>query len=88
MTLTFDLSTGNFSQRDEYLGQRSCTSVITRTYRHTHRTDCSTWTTKVVSENHESSDELNFIITIIKTTRLSVTEAVSVRGWPMHGKQT
>ena len=26
--------------------------------------------------------------TIIKTTRLSVTEAVSVTGRPMHGKQT
>jgi len=27
------------------------------------------------------------MITIIKTTRLSVTEAASVTGWPMHGKQ-
>jgi len=37
----------------------------------------------------KSSDLLVTVIyTIIKTTTLSVTEAVSVTGWPMHGKQT
>jgi len=49
MTLTFkhELDTVKLHHRVKYLGQRSFRSkVIVRTHRHTHETDCSTWTIK------------------------------------------
>jgi len=51
MTLTFenDLDSVNMNQRAKYVGRRSFSlKVIVRKQTHTHGTDCSTWTTKVV----------------------------------------
>jgi len=53
MTLTYDLERGGvkLKQHTKYLTRKSFSSkVIARTHRHTHRTDCSTWTTKVVGD--------------------------------------
>jgi len=33
-------------------------------------------------------NSVSSLLAIIKTARRSVTEALSVTGWPMHGKQT
>jgi len=55
VTLTFEnyQDSVNMNQRAKYLGQRSFTSTViiltdteTHTNIHTHRTDCSIWTTK------------------------------------------
>jgi len=54
LTFKRDLNNAKVNQQSEYLGQRSCSSKIicpdTHTT-HTHPTDCSTWTTKVVGNN-------------------------------------
>ena len=51
MTLTFELNWDSVKMNHfaKYLGQRSSnSSVILQTHRHTHLTDCSSWTTKVI----------------------------------------
>ena len=56
VTLTFDsdLDSAKMNQRAKYLGQTSFSSkIIAWTYRHTHPTNRSTWTTKVVGKNNE-----------------------------------
>jgi len=53
MTLTSepDLDSFKVNRYAEYLGQRLFNSiVIVHTHRHTHRSDCCTWTTKVVGK--------------------------------------
>ena len=52
MTFELNLDTVKVKHRAEYLDQRSFISeVIAQMYRHTHRTDCANWTTKVVGAN-------------------------------------
>jgi len=51
MTVTFerDLESVKFNKYTKHLGQRRFSSnVIARTHTHTHPTDCSTWTNKMV----------------------------------------
>jgi len=62
MTLIFklDLDSVKLNQPVRYLGQRSFGStIIVRTQRRTHRTDCCTRTTKVVRRNYSVNTELN-----------------------------
>jgi len=53
MTLTFenDRNWVNKNQHAKYLGQGSCCSqVIVGTCKHTHRTNFSTWATKIIGK--------------------------------------
>jgi len=55
MTMTFelDLHKVKVSQPAEYLGQRSFSSnKLLSGHRHTRRIDGSTWTTKLVDDEH------------------------------------
>jgi len=61
MTLTFELDVDGVkvNQRAKYIDQMSF-SLKVRTHGHTHRVDCSTWTTKVVGSkrSHEADIRL------------------------------
>ena len=66
MAFELDLHGLKMNQRNRYLGQRSLRSNIivqihtpSKTHTHTHRTDGSNWTTKVVSRN-DDDDDLHF----------------------------
>jgi len=61
MTLTFahDLGKIKENQRTKYLAQKSFSGkviVLTHRHTHTHRTDCSTWTTKAVGQYNMDDD--------------------------------
>jgi len=51
--MLLDIDRVKVNQHVRCLGQRLVTSkVIVRTQRHTHQTDCSTWTTKMVGKKN------------------------------------
>jgi len=48
------------NQQAKYLGQKSCNSkVIVSTHTHTHLTNCSTWTNKVVGNDYSVQYQLS-----------------------------
>ena len=77
--LRMDLDSVNVNQHNKY--QRSFSpKVIVRTDKHTHRTDCSNWTTKVVGKDERTIAKHTKTPKLLKSAKSSTSRTNTVAG--------